>query len=139
MTKSALFAKSSVILTHFCVISRHFWIKLHKKCPFLKIPNAALKFSIILWLYWFSLREWELFRTTYYEIHQHLVFLWWLMLSKTQSDVSHCICQYSWTVTTVTGKVISNTLLVTTKQATNWKVETMRPLLMCVYYMCYLY
>ena len=23
------FAKSSVILTHFCVISRHFWVKLH--------------------------------------------------------------------------------------------------------------
>ena len=38
------FAESSVILMHFCVISRHFWVKLHKKCPFLKIPNAALKF-----------------------------------------------------------------------------------------------
>ena len=34
MTKSALFAKSSVILTHFYVISRHFWVKLHKKCPY---------------------------------------------------------------------------------------------------------
>ena len=32
--KSALFAKSSVILIHFCVISRHFLVKLHKKCPF---------------------------------------------------------------------------------------------------------
>ena len=43
LTKSALFAKSS-ILTHFCVILRDFWVKLHKKCPFMKIPNAALKF-----------------------------------------------------------------------------------------------
>ena len=40
----ALFAKSSVILTHCRVISRHFWVKLNKKCPFLKIPDAALKF-----------------------------------------------------------------------------------------------
>ena len=31
------FAESSVILMHF-------WVKLHKKCPFLKILNAALKF-----------------------------------------------------------------------------------------------
>ena len=32
--KSALFAKSSVILRHFYVILRHFWVKLSKKCPF---------------------------------------------------------------------------------------------------------
>ena len=42
--KSAPFAESSVILRHFCVTLRHFCIKLHKKCPFLKIPDAALKF-----------------------------------------------------------------------------------------------
>ena len=38
------FYQSSVILMHFCVISRHFWVKLLKKFPFLKISKTALKF-----------------------------------------------------------------------------------------------
>ena len=43
--KSALFAKSSIVL-------RRFWVKLHKKCPFLKILDTALKF-------WIKLRMWK--------------------------------------------------------------------------------
>ena len=35
--KSALFSKNSVIL-------KYFWVKLHQKCHFLMIPDAALKF-----------------------------------------------------------------------------------------------
>ena len=31
--KNAPLPKSSVILRYFCVILRHFWVKLHKKCP----------------------------------------------------------------------------------------------------------
>ena len=33
-----------MLLFYICVISRHLWVKRHKKCPFYKIPNTALKF-----------------------------------------------------------------------------------------------
>ena len=46
--KKCPFCQSCVILTYFCVISMYFWVKLHKKSPFLRIPNAGLKFQIIL-------------------------------------------------------------------------------------------
>ena len=41
------FSKNSVIL-------RHFWVKLCQKCPFLQIPDAALKLFITLCLYLLS-------------------------------------------------------------------------------------
>ena len=40
--KSSRFPRNSVIL-------RYFWVKLRQKCPFLKIPDAALKSWITLW------------------------------------------------------------------------------------------
>ena len=48
MTKSVLFAKSSVIWTHFCVISRHFWVRLHKKYPFLSKKREFIN-SFLPW------------------------------------------------------------------------------------------
>ena len=47
--KLSFLPKNSVILGHFCIILRHFKVKLHKKLSFLKIPDAALKFQITLW------------------------------------------------------------------------------------------
>ena len=53
MTKSDLFAKSSGILTHFCVISRHFCEKLHKSAfwRFLMLPWNSKLYSELLSIY----------------------------------------------------------------------------------------
>ena len=52
--KKALFAKSSVTLMHFCVISRHFWVKLHKNALFEHCERCPeiLNYTVIA-LMWF--------------------------------------------------------------------------------------